>query len=256
MRRRYLKAVKNVINNYLTIEALEDELTVSLTYSTCLYCIDGNNKWKLLDTGKSITINKGQTISFKDALYNNFIGCGNFVVNKKFNLVGNVMSMLFGDNAKNIFDLSNYSNAFINLFNNCSTLQSVSSDFLPATILSESCYSGMFQGCTSLTEAPELPATILASYCYSYMFGDCTSLVTAPALPATSLAQSCYQKMFLNCTKLNYIKALFTTTSTTANTSNWVNGVSSTGTFVKSKDATWNVTGNNGIPNGWTVITV
>ena len=34
----------------------------------------------------------------------------------------------------------------------------------------------------------------------------------------------------------------------------WVQGVSSTGTFVKNKDATWDVTGVNGIPEGWTVV--
>ena len=65
--------------------------------------------------------------------------------------------------------------------------------------------------------------------------------------------------MFYNCTKLNYIKALFTTTPSSSYTSNWIYGVSSTGTFVKSKDATWNTTpgalSTKGVPAGWTVIT-
>ena len=34
---------------------------------------------------------------------------------------------------------------------------------LPATTLQQCCYKWMFDGCTSLTEAPELPATVLAS---------------------------------------------------------------------------------------------
>ena len=34
----------------------------------------------------------------------------------------------------------------------------------------------MFGGCTSLTKAPELPATTLASSCYSNMFDGCSSL--------------------------------------------------------------------------------
>ena len=38
-------------------------------------------------------------------------------------------------------------------------------------------------------------------------------------------------------------------------TNNWVNGVASTGTFVKNSAATWDVTGTNGIPTGWTVET-
>jgi hypothetical protein len=85
------------------------------------------------------------------------------------------------------------------------------------------------------------------------MFQGCTSLVTAPELPATILANNCYSYMFKGCSKLNYIKAFFITTPGTSYTTNWVYGVSSTGTFVKSKDATWNVNGISGIPSGWTV---
>jgi len=70
------------------------------------------------------------------------------------------------------------------------------------------------------------------------------------------LVSNCYQQMFSGCSSLNYIKALFTTTPTTSYTNNWVSGVAATGTFVKSSDATWDVTGNSGIPTGWTVETV
>lgn len=113
----------------------------------------------------------------------------------------------------------------------------------------------MFFGCTSLTTASKLPAKTLTSSCYDYMFYGCTSLTTAPELPATTLVSNCYYEMFYGCTNLNYIKAMFTTTPSTSYTSNWVKGVSSTGTFVKNSAATWNVTGVNGIPSGWDVQT-
>ena len=90
------------------------------------------------------------------------------------------------------------------------------------------------------------------------MFTGCTSLTTAPELPATELADGangCYGGMFLGCTKLNYIKAMFTTTPSTLYTNQWVSGVAANGTFVKNSAATWNVTGVNGIPSGWTVET-
>ncbi|MBO6272259.1 hypothetical protein J6O48_05695 [bacterium] len=61
--------------------------------------------------------------------------------------------------------------------------------------------------------------------------------------------------MFNGCTNLNYIKAMFTTTPSTTYTSSWVNSVASSGTFVKNSAATWDVTGVNGIPTGWTVET-
>ena len=139
------------------------------------------------------------------------------------------------------------------MFCNCTSLTTAPA--LPATELATRCYYGMFNGCTSLTTAPELPATELATRCYYYMFYGCTSLTTAPELPATTLAENCYGSMFQNCTKLNYIKAMFTTTPSTTYTYNWVSGVSSTGTFVKNSAATWDVTGVNGVPTGWTVET-
>ena len=60
--------------------------------------------------------------------------------------------------------------------------------------------------------------------------------------------------MFYNCSSLNYIKCLATDISANGCLSNWVYDVASTGTFVKNSEATWNFTGNDGIPGGWTVI--
>ncbi len=139
------------------------------------------------------------------------------------------------------------------MFNGCTSL--VTAPELPATTLKSYCYYGMFQGCTNLTTAPELPATTLAKSCYYNMFYGCTSLTSAPVLPATILADYCYDGMFSSCTSLNYIKAMFTTTPSTTYTDSWVDGVSATGTFVKNSAAQWNVSGVNGIPNGWTIET-
>jgi len=142
---------------------------------------------------------------------------------------------------------------YMGMFYGCTSLTTAPE--LPATTLATNCYYNMFYGCTSLTTAPELPATTLSNGCYMAMFYGCTSLTTAPELPATTLANDCYMGMFNGCTSLNYIKAMFTTTPSLTYTSNWVNGVSSTGTFVKNSAATWDVTGNYGVPNGWTIET-
>jgi hypothetical protein len=85
------------------------------------------------------------------------------------------------------------------------------------------------------------------------MFYGCTNLTTAPDLPATTLVTSCYNSMFRSCTKLNYIKMLATNISASECLDVWVQGVASSGTFVKNKNATWDVTGSNGVPSGWTV---
>ena len=137
------------------------------------------------------------------------------------------------------------------MFFGCTSL--VTAPVLSATTLAGNCYSHMFQNCTSLETAPVLPATTLANQCYSGMFFGCTNLTTAPVLPATTLANYCYTQMFYNCTKLNYIKAMFTTTPSNTYTQNWVTGVAASGTFVKNSAASWNVTGVNGVPTGWTI---
>jgi hypothetical protein len=139
------------------------------------------------------------------------------------------------------------------LFSHNTNLVSAENLILPVTASSEYCYAGMFADCTSLTTAPELPVTILAEYCYYNMFYGCTSLTTAPVLPATTLAESCYEQMFYGCSNLNHIKCLATDVSATDCTHNWVDGVASSGTFVKNPSMSSWTTGSDGIPANWTV---
>ena len=140
---------------------------------------------------------------------------------------------------------------YMNMFNRCISLKYPPK--LPATTLTGYCYTGMFNYCSGLLEAPKLPATVLQPYCYRYMLANCTSLATAPELPAKDLVIDCYAYMFYGSSKLNYIKALFTTTPSNTYTNSWVSGVASTGIFIKSKNAAWDVTGINGTPSGWTI---
>lgn len=129
---------------------------------------------------------------------------------------------------------------------------------LPATSLVQSCYGYMFYGCTALTEAPSLPATSLANSCYSYMFMGCTSLESAPELPAATLVENCYDVMFNSCSKLNYVKALFTTEPSSTYMNHWLDGVASTGTFVRSNSASWESSLTRSVstvPEGWTITT-
>ena len=137
-------------------------------------------------------------------------------------------------------------------FGGCSSLTSTPE--LPATTLMFWCYSFMFSGCIRLTQAPELPATTLASSCYNSMFSGCTRLTSAPELPATTLKSWCYNSMFANCSSLSSIKCLATDISAANATTDWVKGVSSSGTFTcaSGMSTIWTV-GNSGIPTGWEV---
>lgn len=139
------------------------------------------------------------------------------------------------------------------MFSGCTSLSIVPSNYLPATSLEYECYCRMFDGCYDLTTAPELPATSLDYGSYTYMFRNCSSLTTAPELPATTLVTESYYGMFSGCSSLNYIKCLATDISASMCTGYWVEGVSSTGTFVKDSSMNNWTTGISGIPSGWIV---
>ena len=191
------------------------------------------------------------------------IGVGIFSSTGRFDVQGNIMSLLYGDDFKGQTDLTEkegvFANLFTNLRNTCNVVNAKNLA-LPATTLASGCYYHMFNACPSLTAAPTLPAVTLANGCYSSMFEYCTSLTTAPELPATTLAEGCYAFMFNGCTSLNYIKCLATDISASNCTNSWVSGVASSGTFVRrrteeSASSNWE-RGANGIPTGWTVETV
>ena len=161
------------------------------------YSINGA-EWE--NTGRTITVNSGETIRFKgnNSTYKNNTFSGSTA---GFEIEGNIMSLV---NSKNFATLTTLESdyTFSYLFDNCTGLTSAENLILPATTLAKNCYQYMFQNCTSLTNAPALPATTLAQRCYEYMFQNCTSLTAAPALPATNLASICYSNMFDGCTSL------------------------------------------------------
>lgn len=150
-------------------------------------------------------------------------------------------------------DLTLASGCYSGMFEGCTSL--ISAPELPATDLrlASHCYMSMFSGCTSLQSAPKLPATTLADYCYTFMFTGCTSLQTAPELPATKLTQWCYLMMFKGCTSLNRVVCKAQDISAQYCTEEWLSGVASSGTFVKSKGMTSWTRGEDGIPYGWTI---
>ena len=179
--------------------------------------------------------------------------------NKYITFSSSVSSNVGGD----IRTLSNYidvnsettpkPNMFCNLFNNNKNIVDASNLKLPYTRLEWSCYGALFDGCSSLTTAPELPATTLGKYCYSSMFRYCSSLTTAPELPATTLEKYCYYNMFRYCSSLNSITVYANDISATNCTSNWLSGVAAKGTFHNLGTAIY-PTGPSGIPSGWTEI--
>lgn len=121
----------------------------------------------------------------------------------------------------------------------------------------------MFSGCTSLEKAPIFiphtygdPGTNRANYACAYMFENCISLKETPWLCTDLNSGSnmyCYNSMFSGCTSLTTVKLLSLTAPSADVTLNWLTSVPSNGVFIKNAEATWNVIGNYGIPEGWEI---
>ena len=241
--------------------------------------IEFNNKLEYsLDDGDwknwsgNMYLSPNQKIKFRGELSpNKENGIGTFKIYGNVSVHGNPRVLLANNK------LVDYS--FSNLFNNCTGLTDASELILDSTILKPYCYYRMFFICTELTKAPlKLPAKKAATLCYKEMFMYCINLTKAPEIclneNTTVIENSeeyksseligCLEYMFADCSKLNYIKCHLPSlmyvimrdsmiVRTIYIASNWVSGVSSTGTFYKKSDANIS-TGSYGIPNGWEVI--
>lgn len=226
--------------DWLTIVSLEDNNEIKFVHQ-------GNEQCTILvstDTGSVTawynktasstgtllaTLNTGDKLLLKgnNNTYTLTTNSNRFISTKSFNLEGNIMSLIYGNNFVGQTTLpSPYINTFMRLFKSSYV---VSAEHLI------------------------LPATTLVDYCYTAMFEGCTSLTTAPELPATTLVDSCYYGMFNGCSSLNYIKCLATDISATNCTNWWVDNVAATGTFIKDPNMTSWTTGTSGIPSGWTI---
>lgn len=214
---------------YFTISAIEPGTITWAPTGTTEYSV---NKGAWDTWNGSLAVNAGDKVRFRSAgnTYNStsIKGTGNYEVE------GNIMSLLYGDNFENQLTITTqavFSRLFAgdNQFAKNTTLLNAENLVLPATTLTQRCYSQMFQYCVNLTKAPkELPApravyyayeymfklcdklttppiisaSIADSYSMQYMFDSCKSMIVAPELPATLLGEKCYDFIFQNCTSL------------------------------------------------------
>ena len=284
-------AQENLLATPLTFEAKTAGATVTFNIAEGItkpveYSTDGT--WNTYTSGTVITLeNIGDKVMFRgeNATYAlNKSAYSRFTCSDNCYVYGNIMSLLSKENFAARTTLTE-DNTFYGLFRNNAHIWHHASRnlLLPATILTMQCYSYMFDGCTSLTVAPELPAMTMKDYCYRYMFQNCTSLTVAPELPATMLINSCYcamfmgctslttapvlpatylrgncyESMFSGCTNLNSVTCLATDINQSDCTKNWLYKVAETGTFITPSGTNWASKTNSannvqGIPNGWT----
>lgn len=244
---------------YLTFTSKSDNNTITFRKGSKIgtsqatsmsYSIDGGETWVTMTVRSStsqslsVTLNSGETVIWKgvatqwasgstnSTYYSNFSSTGSFDVS------GNIMSLLYGDN------------------------------FIGQTLLNRNGLRNMFRDCTYLVNAEnlQLVATEFSgngSYSYEHMFRGCTSLTKAPSLLVTAPPNGLYKNMFYGCSSLTYVKNLMESNiNENETTLDWLNGVAQSGTIVISSNTTvassgsgsvW-CRGTNGIPTGWSYI--
>ena len=252
---------ENAVRFELTAMEADDPLTIEAApftngYISVINPLQGMKYSK--NNGEKIPIESDIEIHLEQFDVVQFYGNGTdysgtkIVSGINMSLYGNIMSLVDEENFATITTMEGASFAGLFAGNTCGF--EASGLLLPATTLSENCYSGMFAGCSGMSDTPvELPALTLAPGCYSNMFEGCDMIPAAPHLPATELVDSCYFNMFDGCGNLEALICLATTINGTDCTTDWLNGVKPYGTFTKAKGASCWSSGSNGIPFGWTV---
>lgn len=268
-------------SQYFTVVARENDLTFK-TNKMISYSVDSGLTWVRIVPDESVPVlSEGDKIMFKEAdLYVGY-EAGNLFYDYTgdFDIEGNIMSLWDGDNFAEDTE-TGYPWQLGSLFAG-SPVVNAKNLVLPKNT-SNYCYQDMFNSCSKLVTAPKLPSTNIGNHSYERMFKYCSSLMNAPSIYVTNLAASgcvemfygcstitsatindldtpygaverSYYSMFRYCSSLKQITYLGTNLGSYSH-NHWVEGVASTGTFIKDSSMSSWPTGADGIPSGWTVV--
>lgn len=213
-------------NNYLTLQALNDGTTITFDNKAAgavQYRVNSGEWGLLAAAGASVTttsLSAGDKVYLRgtNATYTipgtddpetpdipSHISCSGPCY-----VYGNFMSLIGGDNFAATTTLTGYS-ALSNLFDGNVNIRNhpYKDMVLPATSLSNYCYSEMFSGCTGLGRSPVMAAATAGTYSYKDMFNGCSGLYYV----------TCYSSMYSGDGDAY---------------STWLKGVQPSGTFVTS----------------------
>lgn len=262
--------------DYFTIEALENSCQVrwkasstslikSISYSTDL------STWTSVSSSTSnngtlmATLNIGDKLYLKgtQTRYGTSSSHTRLWANKKFNVYGNLNSLINGDNFTSPINVNSYETyTFEQLFSECPVIDASNLVF-PFTRVKANMYDYMFNYCTQLETPPNSiwpidGARVDYNSC-RYMFRECRKITKSPIIYSYSRYDSSvsgtFQYMFSGCTVLSEVTALCPYMSNMFQY--WLPNVPATGTFTKWQSTSWTwPSGSSGIPSGWTVVDV
>lgn len=230
---------------------------VSLVYS-----LDGST-WSDYTIGQIFTLsNVGDMFCIRAKTTNSAFSTNwdkdfyQFSTTGDLSLMGNINTLLAADGEVES------AGWFSDLFKN-TTITDAGGLELPSVAVHANGYAYLFYGCSSMVVGPKrLPmldnraaGDSWPSGTYFHMFDGCSSLIESPVIDVEYGPLNTLEYMFQGCTSLRKITLSKATTWNRLRTSDWVNGVSSTGEFV-CKASLPDTRGNRAIPPGWTKVDI
>lgn len=226
-------------SQYMTIEMLEPGV---ITAYELYGSTDNGASWTKIGDGMTtgISAQAGDKILLKavnpffshegSPLFSTYVD-DSYEVQAKFNVYGNYLSIIYGDNFVN-FSGDTIPNADYQAEGGC---------FLDMPVVS--------------AEHLILPNVDQSKSNFSFysMFSGCTELTTAPKVRALGTRRYSFGSMFRDCTKLNSVTIECSDFSGSYCTNNMLSGCAATGTIYIPAGATFP---SNDIPSGWTVQTI
>ena len=236
-------------------------------YDLHLECsFDGGETWEPwsdlyadLEQGDKMLLRSTQVNTAMNTGEGNFLRFASDSSNDRFNIGGDIMTLVDGTGKTTEIPTNNYFNHFFYQFN---VVDASEFKFTSAKKLKYRCFGNMFRDCIYLTAAPKVIGRNVVEYaeqCYQAVFNGCTGLTKAPVIETLSIGAAVrpFQGLFINCTNLNEITTYFSDWGNNGQGCYlWASGVSSVGTFKCPVALSTSTRDASHVPAGWTIVNI
>lgn len=269
----------------LTVKARENNVKIGLKASaatmakTIQYSTDGETWTDYTSSAATtyipVTLGTGDVLYLKgsNGTYANLTDYNYFVATGKFDLSGNLMSLVDGERPESVDTLQAYAlrrlfmqapvvdasslvltakkvgtDGYNSMFLQCSDL--VYTPLIVADEIGATGMYSMFSTCLNLVNAQDVRVKVMRDYCAQNMFNGCSSMVAGPVIWATDMGGGCMRMAFSGCSLLSSVTIHATTLGNYA-LEMWLRGVAASGTLTCPQSLVLE-SGESGLPTGWT----
>ncbi len=272
----YFESIGDVYAGGSVISLFDKTLPQTKNSAATMFGFMFNNMTHLVgvDTNLFAGIYYGTTGNWRDTtnmFYRTFSGCSSLVTppdlsglhhakGSTFRETFNACSSLTSAALMNVTEIdTSTTNQFRSMYWRCTALTDASPMHVTFDTTGQYTFYQMFQGCTSLVEAPDLSSiTTVGDQSMYRMFYNCTSLTAPPDFSVVStVGTGSFSECFYGCSSLAVAYTPNISTWDTTVFNNWLYGVAASGTLEAANSALSSLIPTNsasGCPSGWTVV--